>query len=257
MLDFELCAGVFISLDDGVTWTTVNAGLEQLSTTVIRSGPSDELYIGNGTGVYSEGGSVYKGSQELAIESATRQLGLTPPVAVKLTSPMANACIAAANIHLEWKALPDVCKYLVQVSVYPDFSILAFKGESKAAEMIIAQLAEVTTFNWRARAVTSSGYGAWSTVTTFTTTRLVEVERTGKNVPVSFNLEQNYPNPFNASTTIAFSVKESCRVLLELYDVLGRKVATLVDASTLATGVYFDRIQMEDFSAVKKMILLE
>ncbi|MBN1547725.1 MAG: T9SS type A sorting domain-containing protein, partial [Syntrophaceae bacterium] len=71
-------------------------------------------------------------------------------------------------------------------------------------------------------------------------------------------------------TTISFSVKEKCTVQLKIFDITGREVATLVNAEvnagyhsvvfrapTLATGVYLYRIQMKDFTDVKKMLLLE
>ncbi|NIA30416.1 MAG: T9SS type A sorting domain-containing protein [Actinobacteria bacterium] len=99
------------------------------------------------------------------------------------------------------------------------------------------------------------------------------VQRTDENsgaVPARFYLGQNYPNPFNPTTTIEFSVKEKCRVLLKVFDVRGREVTTLVDAvrapgtfkidfdaHALPSGMYFYRIKMKDYEAVKKMILLE
>lgn len=89
-------------------------------------------------------------------------------------------------------------------------------------------------------------------------------------IPKEFVLEQNYPNPFNTETTIQFSVKESCWVVLKVYNNMGREVAILVegqympgryevsfDASVLASGLYFYQIQMKDFRAVKKMVVQE
>jgi|GEM_PF-2895157 len=261
--------GVFISLDQGLTWSTVNAGLKQISTTVVCAGPSDELYVGNGTGNYAEGGSVYRGSQELAVESTARLLGLTTPAALLLTEPAEGARIAAADVHLQWQAAPEACRYEVQVSIYPDFSFVAFSGKSESADITIARLPECTAFNWRARVVTAKGYGIWSTARILTTTRLTAVDQQHETVPDFFGLEQNRPNPFNAATTIGFSVKERCNVLLQVYDLLGRKVATLVDeerqpgfyrtdfdASGLTTGVYLYRMRMGDFTDVKKLMLL-
>ena len=85
-----------------------------------------------------------------------------------------------------------------------------------------------------------------------------------------FALAQNYPNPFNPVTAIEFSVKEPCHVTLKVYDILGREVITLADADyatgvfkvhfdahELPTGIYFYRVKMKDFVAVKKMVLLE
>jgi len=84
-----------------------------------------------------------------------------------------------------------------------------------------------------------------------------------------FRFHQNYPNPFNATTTIEFSIPYTEYVTLEIYNVLGEEVATLVserltagnykykwDASSLPSGIYFYRIQAGDFVQVKKMILI-
>jgi N-acetylneuraminic acid mutarotase len=85
----------------------------------------------------------------------------------------------------------------------------------------------------------------------------------------SFALEQNYPNPFNPTTAIEFSIPKSAFVSLKIYNILGEEVATLVseklvtgrykynwDASALASGVYFYRIQAGNYVEAKKMILL-
>ena len=89
-------------------------------------------------------------------------------------------------------------------------------------------------------------------------------------MPKDYKLQQNYPNPFNPETTIQFSVKEPCRVVLTVFDLLGREIALLVDdsfqqgqyrvkfnASGLPSGMYFYQVQMKDYVAVKKMLLLE
>lgn len=91
-----------------------------------------------------------------------------------------------------------------------------------------------------------------------------------KEVPKEFELNQNYPNPFNPSTQIGYSISEPGHVNLSVYDLLGRKVATLVnerrtagnysikfDASALASGVYFYRLEAGSFVKVNKMALMK
>jgi hypothetical protein len=89
-------------------------------------------------------------------------------------------------------------------------------------------------------------------------------------VPALFELSQNYPNPFNPSTSISYSVPMDGMVTLAVYNLLGEKVATLVnmemksgryevkfDASSLSSGLYFYRLDAGNYSSVKKMMLLK
>ena len=88
-------------------------------------------------------------------------------------------------------------------------------------------------------------------------------------IPNDFQLEQNYPNPFNPSTKIKFYLKESGKVKLDVFNILGEKVVELVNgklpagshevvfnANDLASGIYIYKLNIEDkFNSVKKMIL--
>ena len=90
--------------------------------------------------------------------------------------------------------------------------------------------------------------------------------------PVSYMLYQNYPNPFNPTTTIRYAVPDAEHVILKIYDVLGREVATLVneeqqagmhsvqlsaDNYKLTSGVYIYTLKAGTFNAAKKIILMK
>lgn len=88
--------------------------------------------------------------------------------------------------------------------------------------------------------------------------------------PHEMELYQAYPNPFNAHTRISFFIENTCHANLIIYDVNGRKIQTLVDANypagehsvifdatDLASGMYFYRLQAGDYSESKKMILIK
>lgn len=90
-------------------------------------------------------------------------------------------------------------------------------------------------------------------------------------IPNDFVLYQNYPNPFNPSTVISYQISNYCHVILKVYDVLGREVATLLDEYKqpglynyqfsimnyqLPSGVYFYQMRAGNFVQTKKMILL-
>ncbi len=89
-------------------------------------------------------------------------------------------------------------------------------------------------------------------------------------VPVALKLKQNYPNPFNPSTTIGFDLPEKARVRIDVFNVTGQKVATIVnntlhagshalqfDASELSSGTYIYRIQAGNYTETRKMILIK
>jgi len=94
-----------------------------------------------------------------------------------------------------------------------------------------------------------------------------------REVPEEFTLNQNYPNPFNPTTNISYHLPEEARVTIEVYNVLGQRVATLVNnqmmeagvhqvtfdisSTSLASGTYLYRIQANDFVSTKKMMLIK
>ena len=95
------------------------------------------------------------------------------------------------------------------------------------------------------------------------------------NTPDNYNLSQNFPNPFNPSTKIMYAVRERSQIKIQVYDVLGKVIKTLVNSEMdkgtysiifsgegLSSGVYFYKIEAiplqggEGYSGFKKMVLL-
>ncbi len=89
-------------------------------------------------------------------------------------------------------------------------------------------------------------------------------------LPKEYRLYENYPNPFNPSTTIRFSIPENGLVTLSVYDILGKEISTPInaemnagtheinfDATGLASGMYFYKITVNNFTDVKKMVLIK
>ncbi|MEW6061236.1 MAG: T9SS type A sorting domain-containing protein [Bacteroidota bacterium] len=94
------------------------------------------------------------------------------------------------------------------------------------------------------------------------------VRRNATEAPTKFSLEQNYPNPFNPATTIRFTLPVSGFTSLKIFDVLGKNVATLVNeelapgsyslqwnATGFASGLYFYRLESNNYSMTKKLIV--
>jgi hypothetical protein len=92
-------------------------------------------------------------------------------------------------------------------------------------------------------------------------------------IPEKYSLSQNYPNPFNPTTNIKYQIANSSNVVLSVYNMLGKKVVTLVnqkqnagfyevtfDGTNLSSGIYFYKLTctgQDNFSETKKMILLK
>jgi hypothetical protein len=96
------------------------------------------------------------------------------------------------------------------------------------------------------------------------------VDQRDDSLPYQFRLDQNYPNPFNPVTQIRFSIPEENRVRLVVYDLLGRKVADLInediqpgeytvsfEAGNLPSGIYIYRLQSGSYVNQNRMILLK
>lgn len=104
----------------------------------------------------------------------------------------------------------------------------------------------------------------------FTSHALIGVQNISQEVPKSYSLMQNYPNPFNPKTTIEFEVKEKGNAVIKVFDILGRLTSVLVDeelkpgsyktyfdGSNFASGIYFYRLQINNYSETKRMVLIK
>lgn len=198
------------------------------------------------------------------------------PLPVELTTFTVN--LTSNTVELNWETATEVNNY--------GFEILrSVRNDSHSAEGIDEESWEKIGF------VNGHGNSNSPKYYSFTDSknklsgkvlyRLKQIDIDGKftysdaiemkfELPLEFNLAQNYPNPFNPTTVISYSIPEAANVNITVYDVLGTKIATLVngnkqagnyntsfDASSLSNGVYFYKIEVGSYSAIKKMILLK
>ena len=171
----------------------------------------------------------------------------------------------------------DTEDYAKDIVVTGDYAIVA--EDSTGLEVIdISEAgtpAIVTSYDTPGEAVDLKVVGDYIYVADYYSLMILHLDReTGTleqtNIPSGFSLSQNYPNPFNATTTIRYDVPVSSRVVIEIYDILGRKIETLVDglrssgsytavwdAGDASSGLYFYRLRTDDYSDYRRMLLIK
>ena len=143
----------------------------------------------------------------------------------------------------------------------------ADQGEAAHAYSCIDTLPGIGQFVYRLRIIGKDDQSMFSQETTVQ--RLL-TDVPSSQVPVQFGLSQNFPNPFNPKTSITFSVPRETGVKIEVFNLLGERVTTLVDerktaglyttsfdASSLASGVYLYRMVAGDFACTRKLVVLK
>jgi len=191
--------------------------------------------------------------------------------------PASPTLVAPANLQtnvplatvISWNASPTATTYRLQISVLTDFSTL-FLDTANVADtaVVVNDLGLNRIYNWRVNATSGLGTSPWAPYFRFRTTASADITAEEEQ-PVSYALSQNFPNPFNPTTQIRFSVPHAGRVLITVFDLLGREESTLVDgempagtytvtwnASRAASGMYFYRMRAGDFVDTKRMLLL-
>mgnify|MGYP000541183107 CR=1 FL=1 len=99
---------------------------------------------------------------------------------------------------------------------------------------------------------------------------ITTIKRELINIPENYTLQQNYPNPFNPTTEIQFQIPTNEKVILKVYNILGKEITTLLNqemqagayqipfnASSLTSGIYYYRLTAGKFSETKKMIMIK
>ena len=127
-----------------------------------------------------------------------------------------------------------------------------------------------TEYSWRVRGINGGEprVSDWSNVLLFTTG--VRTSTESNAIPSIYSLNQNYPNPFNPTTTITYSLPQPGMVTLNVYDITGRFITTLVnsakgagvhsiefDASTLSSGMYIYTLQTDGYRQTRQMMLVK
>jgi choice-of-anchor A domain-containing protein/uncharacterized repeat protein (TIGR01451 family) len=270
-------SGIFVSTDFGATWKSSNSGLPNLAVQTLVKGDNGVIYAGtfgggvaksedNGNnwskmncaashiwklavdksgniyaGTYGEG--LYKLNDNNWIKS---DIGITSQHVYSISFDNTNSVYVSS-----WNS-----GVFASTNTGNNWESLGMQGMAVSSVIIDSKSNQV---------VVGTAYGELFNRPAV----IVGVDNELINIK-SFGIQQNYPNPFNPNTTIRYNIPKAANVKLEIYDILGRLVTTLVDtyqqageynitfnANGLTSGIYLYKITTDFNSAVKKMVLVK
>ena len=238
----NLYAGIFLDWDIGKTSEEVGTNYSRYDAT--RS-------LGYAFSSVAGGIREYLGIRALDSAASFRSLVNSPSIDLSsaakwgwMSGGFAASSAGPADIHQVISSGP----YTIAPSGTRSVSFALLAGDSSLANL--QQNADAAKAKWRKLTV--------------------GIADDRSSVPLRYELQQNYPNPFNPTTAISYQLTANSHVSLIILDVLGRKLATLVDevrqpgvytvrwnASSYPSGVYFYRLEAGEFRATRKLMLLK
>jgi parallel beta-helix repeat protein len=195
---------------------------------------------------------------------------LIPPAPI-LTFPFNSATGVPTTLLLGWNGPWGATSYHLQVSTSSEFSSLVIDTSNIVGSSFgIRNFDSNMQYYWRVKAINAAGTGFYSSTWNFTTKGPTSLEQFSSDIPIACALYQNYPNPFNSSTDIWFALPENKKVLIDVFDIYGKKIETLVDENlppgyhktvfednNYRDGVYICHIQSGNYKQVIKMVLIK
>jgi hypothetical protein len=249
------------------------------------SGGDDRVVLGRGpttsgywrafdTYTHQEDGQTYMCADAVAASSFALGSGDVPTLgSPRLLSPTNGDDEVNGGSPFQWSSVSGANTYELQLALDPAFStLLMHEADITDTEAMPTVLARSATHYWRVRAKNGSNeVGPWSVPQSFQTSlTMVGLDDDEFALPINYSLHQNFPNPFNPSTTISFDLPIAGDVELHVVDILGRRVATLVDgvlaagthqiqynASKLSSGVYIYQLVTNRTVLSRKMTLVK
>ncbi|MFO7525274.1 MAG: YCF48-related protein [Ignavibacteriaceae bacterium] len=235
--------------DGGTTWSFENTGMSTIYAVAIEKSISDT------SAAYVAGTNAY----------IMRNMDVILPVELSTFS----ASVSDNNVTLQWQTSTEINnsgfsveRRSVGANNWKDIAFVSGFGTSSEIHdySYIDKNLAVGYYDYRLKQVDLDG--------SFKYYVLNESVQIG--APDNYSLEQNYPNPFNPTTKIKYSVPVNGLVKLSVYNILGEKIADIVndiqqagsyeitfDASNLSSGMYIYQMKVNDFKSVKKMMIMK
>ena len=248
-----------VALDENFSTVLVSeTGLTEVSFTLPQLDPATDYF-------WRVQGQNQDGVGDWSETRTFTTIGVEPPVAPLLISPLNGAAEVSFKPLFSWDASETATSYKLEVATSAEFTTVTVAVVVAQPFYQASALSLGEDYFWRVEARNAGGSNV-SDVWKFTT--VVETAAEDEEIPEDFSLSQNYPNPFNPSTSIEFAMPRAGRASLVIYDVRGEEVARLVDgfrsagrhavrwdAGFLPSGVYLYRFQADGFSEVRKLTL--
>ncbi len=268
--------GIYVSTDNGATWNVTNNGLTAPAVHALIALNNNTLLAGTfGGGVFRsiDGGATW-GPLPVGFDFIW-SMAKTSTGSI-IAGTYGGGIFRSTDGGDSWFQSNDGINSLFIYSVAVDANDNVYVSAWAAGVYV----SSANTLNWRP--IGLQGHGAGSMFVNLQNGAVFVGTSSGaifrndnptavtaeELIPAEFALSQNYPNPFNPSTKITFSVPSKSSVSLDVFNILGQKIMTLLsgeynagtytvefNASRLSSGVYFYRLQAGEFSSVKKMIL--
>lgn len=289
-------AAMRISTNYGDNWTTLSGGeaggiFRSPCDVVVEYGNSNVIIVGDGT-TGSGAGKVWK-----SINGGMNWTLINTVTGSEIPMIASTTVIPQLYYHSTWSSgsfwksintgsnftnlsqtgslwATDIAKDDPTAVAYDFYGSNAFisvnGGNSFTSTNVGSSPAAGICFLDKANLLIQHGGGVYKLSVSYSVITSVNENVLSASAPESYMLNQNYPNPFNPSTNIQFGLPVSSNVSLKVYDQLGKEAATLVsgvknagtyevsfDASSLSSGIYFYKLEADNFTSVKKMILVK
>ena len=278
-------SGIYRSMDSGLTWEIIKHHFDAPPILVLNS--LDHLYIGSVRYNYllrstDEGNSFIRFGDWWVTKSITRSIEFLPDekLIISFSAPPLSGGYNGVFITDDYLVTWDTVTTDLG-GIFIANKILTLNNTLYYATTNGIKSTDIDGQNWDSHGldgkdvtklvVDSEGrfFAAVEGEGLYSRDMIVGVKEAEFSPPHEFSLTQNYPNPFNPTTTIKYQIPQSAFVNLSVFNILGEKIVTLINkvqtageykidfnASSLPSGVYLYRIQAEQYSETKKMVLL-
>ncbi len=195
-------------------------------------------------------------------------IAFTPLQTTTLAEPADGLQNVGTQTVFSWSSITGATAYELQISLTETFQTVEQVRDLTQATYT-KTLEQSQTYYWRVRGYNANLVSDWSEVFSFSTGVRTSVDEDGV-LPSEFILEQNYPNPFNPTTQIRFGLPVASSVSIEVYNVVGHRIAILMqnrtmhagrhsvtfDATSLPSGLYIYKLTAGEFQQVRSMMLI-